>query len=377
MLLIYLLTVLFYLLAFAAVALAILHFFLRLPRFGLLPKNRRSEACRNSFHYTGGEFRNLSPTPNLKEGRSMIMIFWDFFFKPKPRHKPGKPLPSARTDLKALRPDADVLVWFGHSSYFMQVDGKRFLVDPVFSGSASPIPATTRSFAGSDIYMPEDMPEIDFLLLTHDHWDHLDYDTVLRLKNRVKTVVTGLGTGAHLERWGYEPERIIEKDWWSETDLGDGFLLAHTPARHFSGRGFKRNQSVWTSFVLKTPTKNLFLGGDSGYDAHFAEIGRKYGPFDLALLECGQYNDDWPYIHMLPGEWAKAAADLNAKAAMPVHWGKFALALHPWDEPAERFTDEMEGAGILSLTPMIGEKVDLDAMRPFGKWWREGGGKSQ
>lgn len=249
------------------------------------------------------------------------------------------------------------------------MDGKRFLVDPVFSGSASPIAATTKAFPGADVFSADDMPPLDYLLLTHDHWDHLDYDTVVQLKSKVGTVVTGLGTGAHLLHWGFDRDKIIELDWWQKHDLGLGFQLVCTPARHFSGRGTKRNQSIWVSFVLRTPSLNLYLGCDSGYDAHFKAIGERAGPFDLAILECGQYNADWPYIHMMPGEWRQAATDLRAKATMPVHWGKFALALHSWDEPPRLFVSEMETAGIVCVTPKIGALLRLEQPRATSRWW--------
>ena len=161
--------------------------------------------------------------------------------------------------------------------------------------------------------MTDDLPEIDFLFISHDHWDHLDYKTISKLQRKVNKVITGLGTGAHFEHWGYDKNKIFEGDWYDEISLGDGFLVYTTPARHFAGRTLKRNRSIWTSFVLKTPSKKLYLGGDSGFDTHFKEIGNKYGPFDLAILECGQYNPYWKYIHMMPEETVQAAIDLRDK----------------------------------------------------------------
>lgn len=159
-------------------------------------------------------------------------------------------------------------------------------------------------------------------------WDHLDYQTVSRLKPKVVKVITSLGTGAHLEYWGFGAEQIIEKDWNESDELDSGFVIIATPSRHFAGRDFKRNQSIWASFVLQTPSKKIFIGGDSGYNTHFVKIGTDHGPFDLALRECGQYNNAWRYIHMMPEQTVQAAIDLKAKMLMPVHWGKFALALH-------------------------------------------------
>ena len=294
----------------------------------------------------------------------------DGIFKISKRKKAVGSLPSKKTNLLTLDPAKDVLVWFGHSSYFMQIDGKTMLVDPVFSGHASPFSFMVKSFEGSDIYTSEDFPEIDYLFITHDHWDHLDSKTVLKLKPKVGKIITSLGTGAHLEHWGFAPDQIIEKDWNESAVLDSGFVITATPGRHFSGRGFKRNQAMWASFVLQTSSKKIFIGGDSGYDTHFVEIGIEHGPFDLALLECGQYNHSWKYIHMMPEETVQAAIDLKAKTFIPVHWGKFALALHAWDEPIERVTKEAHRLNIPIFHPMIGEEVNLNEPNETTEWWK-------
>lgn len=179
-----------------------------------------------------------------------------------------------------------------------------------------------------------------------------------------------MGTGAHLEHWGFDLERIIELDWNEQADLGFGFMVTATPARHFSGRGFNRNQFLWNSFVLQTSSKNIFIGGDSGYDTHFVKIGKEHGPFDLALLECGQYNNAWRYIHMMPEQTVQAAIDLKAKILMPVHWGKFALSLHAWDEPIERVTKEAHRLNVKIIHPMIGEEVNLNETSSTTEWWK-------
>ncbi|HMG67845.1 MAG TPA: MBL fold metallo-hydrolase, partial [Chitinophagaceae bacterium] len=279
-------------------------------------------------------------------------------------------LPSVKTDLLHLDPSKNYLVWFGHSSYFIQIDGKKILVDPVFSGNASPLP-TTKSFPGSDVYTTGDLPEIDYLFLSHDHWDHLDYETILKLKPMVKQVITSLGTAAHLEFWGFDKKKIFEKDWKDEIILESGFIVNTASARHFAGRTFKRNRSLWMSFILQTPSMKLFLGGDSGYDTHFAEIGNKYGPFDLAILECGQYNPYWKYIHMMPEETVQAGFDLKAKKILPVHWAKFSLSLHDWDDSIKRVTLEASKKNLPVLHPMIGEVVDLNGPGIFSRWWEK------
>ncbi|MEL1246349.1 MBL fold metallo-hydrolase [Flavobacterium sp. DGU11] len=343
--------------------------FMNQPQFGKLPSGERQKRIELSPNYKDGQLQNLSHTPSLKEGVSYFTVFYEFFFNKSKRSKPAKPLPSQKTNLLRLDPSENVLVWFGHSSYFMQVDGKKILVDPVFSGNASLVKFTTKAFPGADVYAVEDFPEIDILVITHDHWDHLDYETVLKLKPKVKKVVTGLGTAEHLQLWGYDMAIVQEKDWNEQIDLGNGFTINTTPARHFAGRTLTRNKAMWMSFVLQTPSFRIFIGGDSGYDYFFKEIGEKFGPFDLALLECGQYNEYWKYIHMLPEQVVTAAHDLKAKKLMPVHWAKFSLALHDWDEPIKRVTAEAEKQAMPILTPMIGEKVNLDGKQVFKKWW--------
>ena len=341
--------------------------FMRSAPFGKVPSGALLERIKRSPNYRDGKFENLHFTPQLKEGVGYFTIMRKFFFGKSKRSKPSVALPAAITDLHTLADNT--LVWFGHSGYFMKLDGKTFLVDPVMSGHASPVQFTAKSFAGTDVYKIDDIPEVDYLFISHDHWDHLDYETVLALKPKVKKIITALGVSAHLERWGFDASIIIEKDWNEEVTLEPGFVVNTVPGRHFSGRGFKRDQSLWMGFVLTTPTIKLFLGGDSGYDTHFADIGEKYGPFDVAILECGQYNEMWHYIHMMPEEVVQAVIDLRAKKLLPVHWGKFSISLHSWDEPVIRVTDEALRKNVPVITPMIGEAVDLTSDKVWKKWW--------
>lgn len=338
--------------------------------FGKASSGERLKRIQRSSNFRDGSFQNLNFTPVFAEDASKMDMIRDGIFKISKRKSPSVSLPSVKTNLNTLDPEKNVLIWFGHSSYFMQIDGKKFLIDPVFSGSASPFSFMVKSFKGSDIYTPEDFPTIDYLFITHDHWDHLDYQTVLKLKSKVGKIITSLGVGAHLEYWGFDPKNIIELDWNEKYTPDSGFLITATPARHFSGRTFKRNQSIWSSFVLQTPTKKIFIGGDSGYDTYFAKVGAEHGPFDLALLECGQYNKSWKYIHMLPEQTVQAAIDLKAKTMMPVHWGKFALSLHAWDEPIERVTKEANRLQVPIIHPIIGETVDLNQLEPTTEWWK-------
>lgn len=345
--------------------------FLIQPQFGKTPGAERVKRFETSPHYKDGSFKNLSHTPDLTEGVSYYEVMKEFFFEKKARMSPIDHIPSIKTDLHNLKSEEDVLIWFGHSSYFIQLDGKRILVDPVLSGSASPLPFGTNSFKGTDIYTTDDFPTIDYLFISHDHWDHLDYETILKLKSKVKTVICGLGTGEHLEYWGYDKNIIIEKDWNEEVVLDSGFVVNTVPARHFSGRGLQRNKALWVSFVLQTPSMKLFIGGDSGYDTHFAEIGKKFGGFDLAILENGQYDRKWKYIHLMPDEILNAAEELNAKRIFPVHSSKFVLGNHAWDEPLELITRNNESRKLNIVTPIIGEQVLLkDTTQQFTSWWR-------
>lgn len=340
------------------------------PRFGRLPSGARLERIKRSPNYRDGSFQNRSHTPNLAEGYTYWGVMSEFFFGSKPRQKPMAAIPSKKTDLFALDAKDNVLVWFGHSSYFMQIDGKRILVDPVLSGHASPFSFTTKAFPGSDRYTPDDIPPIDYLFLSHDHWDHLDYKTIMALKPKIGKIITGLGTGEHLEHWGFDPKTIIEEDWNTRIALDDGFVAHTVPARHFSGRLFTRNRSLWTAFVLETPSQKILIGGDSGYDTHFAEIGKQFGDIDLTILENGQYNEGWRYIHLLPEELPRTAKDLRAKRVLAIHSAKFVLANHPWDEPLTKAYENFQSAGIPLITPMIGERVDLDdTSQTFTKWW--------
>lgn len=342
-----------------------------LAPFGRQPKGSRLDRLRQSPHFKNGQFYNVENTPELTEGYNMLSVMKYFIFEKDPAVKPDRPIPSQKTDLLKLDPSENVLVWFGHSSYFMQVDGKKILVDPVFSGHASPFSFMVRAFDGSDVYTTDELPDIDYLFLTHDHYDHIDYETVTKLKPKIRQIITGLGVGESLEYWGFDSKIIYEKDWNETVELGDGFKTTFVTARHFSGRGFKRNTTLWGAYVVSTPKRKIFVGGDSGYGLHFKDIGEQHGPFDLVILENGQYNMRWRYIHLLPEETLQAAQDLKAKALFPVHNSKFILANHAWNEPLNDLTKFNEKYRIPLLTPIIGEKINLDLKnRTNQTWWR-------
>lgn len=341
--------------------------------FGAEPKGQRLERMKQSEHYKDKQFQNLSYTPSIAEGHSMVKVIYKFFFaKKNPLLKPLKNIPAIHTDLKNIPKDQDVFVWLGHSSYYIQTDGVSFLIDPVMSSYGSPFKYFNKAFAGSDIFKPKDIPDLDYLVITHDHYDHLDYPTVRAIKNRVEKVILPLGVGAHLEKWGYGESQLMEEEWGAKFTLKNSIKITYTPARHFSGRKVKRNGTLWASYVLETPTKKIFLGGDSGYDTHFKIIGEKYGPFDYAIIENGQYNEAWKYIHALPEDVIQASIDVKAKNIIPVHSSKFALALHAWDEPLKKVTSLGKEKNLNILTPMIGEPVDLNKVNnQFKAWWED------
>jgi L-ascorbate metabolism protein UlaG (beta-lactamase superfamily) len=328
-----------------------------------------ADRIKHSLQFRNGAFQNVNLTPLKPENVTYFKMFMESLQRPA-NVKPPVPLPAIKTDLKQLNTKEPTLIWFGHSSYFIETEGFRILVDPVLSGSAAPFSFMVKAFPGSDIYKPQDIPEIDLLIITHNHYDHLDKRTLCQLTSRVKRVYTALGVAKDLKGI-FAPDLITELDWWEGEQVTDKVHLTATPARHFSGRGFKRGGSLWVSFVLQLYGYNLFLGGDSGYDSHFKEIGEKFGPFDLVILENGQYNDYWPYIHMAPEETVKAATDLKAKALLPVHWGKFTLSTHPWNEPPDRVTRAAEAINLPVATPKIGEPVVIGRHWPNEKWWNQ------
>lgn len=343
-----------------------------IPSFGQLPSGKRLSRIQSSPNYREGEFHNTFDTPMLAEGVTYPKMIYDFFFGKHPQTEPDRVLPSVKTDMRKISREEPSITWFGHSSYLLALNGKLILVDPVFSVRASPFGFVgSIAFPVSHPYTVDDIPDPDLLILTHDHYDHLDYASVLHFASRAPLIATSLGVGAHLEYWGVEAAKIREFDWWQSVQILDGLELTAVPSRHFSGRVFKRNQTLWSAFILKSGGKKVFVGGDSGYDGNFKIIGEWAGGFDFALLECGQYNEKWPNIHMMPEDTVQAGADLNAKAMMAVHWGKFKLATHPWTDPIERAYAKATQLNVRLATPRIGESMKLDSPIMGQTWWRE------
>jgi len=348
-------------------------FVLYRPGFGKLPQGERLERIKRSPNYRDGAFRNQSPTQMMVYDKSKARVFWEFLFVKPKGMRPAKELPAVKTDLNTFDPDEEVLVWMGHSSLYLQTSGKRFLVDPVLV-SASPVSFVNKAFPGTSIYRPQDMPAVDFLLITHDHWDHLDHKTVLHLKHRIGKIICPLGVGAHFEYWGFPPDMITELDWHDQVSLDGNIKLTALPARHFSGRGLRSNQTLWAGYMLQSGFGNILLSGDTGYDTHFQEIKRRFGDIDLAIMENGQYNTDWKYIHTLPDDLVKAVSELQPRKLLTVHNSKFALAKHPWEEPLQKISEAAEEQGFNLITPKIGEPVFLrKSDQVFSKWWLPNG----
>lgn len=340
------------------------------PKFGAMPGSARMAKIQASPNQVAGEFRYALPTEVLAPGQSTLGVMWDSFSSRSDRLRPVSPIPSVKTDLRVIPASQDVLVWLGHSSFYLQVGGVRILIDPVLGNHAAPASVFNRAFEGTYPYTPEDIPDIDLLLITHDHWDHLDYDTLRALQPRIARVITGLGVGEHLERWGFKPDSIAEGDWMDTFTVRPDLNVHLLPARHYSGRLLTRNRTLWASFAIQTSAHKLFFSGDTGYGPHFSEIGSLFKGFDLAVLDTGQYDKNWPDIHMTPADAVQATQDLGSTALMPAHAGKFAMANHAWDEPFREISRMSDGRAYRLLTPVVGEPIRLnDHAQTFEKWW--------
>ena len=349
---------------------------MKTPAFGALPSGKSLEKVKNSKNYIDGEFRNKEKTELLTDTKKTpIKRLLEFAFEKDPEGTvPKIALPSVKTDLKTLDPNEDLMVWFGHSSLFIQIAGKKILVDPVFSKYASPVPFSNKAFEGTNIYTVDDLPEIDVLLITHDHYDHLDYPTVKKLKDKVARVIVPLGVDAHLLRWGFDEEKITTVDWDDEVTIDENLKIYALETRHFSGREFSnRNQSLWVSYLIEEKYNaglyRLFLSGDGGYSSRFKGFKEKFKNIDLAVMEAGQYNEEWSLIHSLPEDIIKEVQDMEVTKLFPIHNSKFKLSKHTWDEPLKKLDSFTTNTNIELLTPMIGEKLFLHKENSFKKWW--------
>ena len=325
-----------------------------------------------------GKFRN--PVQRPAQGIGLLArILWDFTFNKPETTVPAKPLevlPLTRASLDAA-PDRS-LFRLGHSTLLIKLRGQWWITDPVFAERASPMQwMGPKRFHAPPIAL-DDLPPLRGVLLSHDHYDHLDRDAVVRLADKAEVFLTPLGVGDRLIAWGVPADKVRQFDWWQEAEF-EGLRIASTPAQHFSGRGlFDGDRTLWTSWVLIDPPAGegdaglrLFFSGDTGYFAGFAEIGRRFGPFDATFMETGAYDAKWAYVHMQPEQTVQAHQDLRGGWLLPIHNGTFDLAMHAWDDPFERVAALASDRDIPLATPRMGERFDLAAPQPTTAWWRD------
>ncbi len=345
------------------------------PDFGGNISKERQDAYSVSENYRKGKFVNKKDVPKSNGFFGTLNIARKFLFTKVSNGRPEKALAYEKIDSidVADYKGSSRLFWFGHSAFLLQTKKHSILIDPMFGEVAAPYSWLGDKRFNSQLPIEiEKIPQIDVVLISHDHYDHLDYGSIKLLKDKVKMFYVPLGVGAHLEAWGVDKDRIKELDWWDEVVYEDLNFVC-TPAQHFSGRKVTDGQStLWSSWVIKNNETNIFFSGDSGYGDHFKKIGEKYGPFDFAMLECGQYNEMWPDIHMFPEETVQAGLDVNTKIAMPIHWGAFKLALHDWRDPVERMVKKAEELDLKIRVPEIGAPIyisDEEVKDSF--WWRD------
>ena len=335
---------------------------------GKQPSGKDLERIQQSPNYRGGQFQSAEPAPLMLEDVSYVRMVLEFTKRPK-RITPSRPLPSVKADLLAPGGTVPSVTWFGHSSYLIKYQGKNILVDPVLFGGASPLSFIGKPFDGAPVYTLDELPDIDLLIITHDHYDHLSYRTLMAIKNKIHKIVAPLGVGSHLAYWGFDRSTITELDWGQSASFEPGIAITATPAKHFSGRFISRGKTLWTSYVLELGSYKIYLDGDSGFGGQYKIAGTKYGPFDLAILENGQYGKNWPFIHKFPEQTAQAARDLRAKVVLPVHWAKFILASHNWNEPVRRLLAAADGMGYQVVTPKLGSAYIVGDHTEQDTWW--------
>lgn len=345
------------------------------PDFGTRPTQKYSQSPQ--YREDKRVFFNRRPDL-LKEMRKRAFTFGVLkeWFSEGFDRAPKKPLPEMRPDVaEFLKPSEKLkFIWFGHSTVLLNVGGKVLLIDPIFSGSASPFSFMVKRFQPPVLTLSE-LPPIDFILISHDHYDHLDMASVKHFIPSSTKFLVPLGVSSHLVGWGLNASNIVELDWWQSVKF-DCVEFAATPAQHFSGRdGVHENETLWASWVVRDGNHSVYFSGDSGYDTHFKDIGEKYGPFDVAFVENGQYNEKWREVHVLPEESIQAAVDLNAKRYVPIHWGMFILSFHSWYEPITRVAkilmsgEFMKANSLKMVSPQLGQVVQVDDSYVNLNWW--------
>ena len=357
--------------ALIAVYLLFVNFY---PSFGGTISKEKQIQYATSSQFDNGKFVNINRVNMDLSFTEALSLARKFFFTKVENGRPKQDILVNKIDSAAIAHynSPTRFVWFGHSSFLLQINHKNILIDPMFSDVAAPHALLGAKRFSSELPIDvEKLPNIDAVIISHDHYDHLDYESIKLLKDKVSKFYTPLGVAVHLEAWGVPKDKIIELDWWEEATFDD-LKFVCTPARHFSGRKFSDRQStLWSSWVIQSESENIFFSGDSGYDTHFKEIGNKYGPFDFAMMECGQYNKMWPDIHMFPEETVQAGIDLRAKKIMPIHWGAFKLALHSWTDPIKRISIKAKELNLPLITPKIGAAFLLNEKEiKHQDWWQ-------
>jgi L-ascorbate metabolism protein UlaG (beta-lactamase superfamily) len=323
-----------------------------------------------SENWKDGKFRNLETTEmDIPLAKIPGVIYKQLSQKGQ---KPKANLPILPFDKAAFLAPSDKakFIWYGHSVVLVRLNGRTILIDPMLGSDTTPIaPFDNKRFSEDSLSFIDDFPEIDLILLTHDHYDHLDYDSIQKLKHKTRKYFVALGLKRHLVRWGVDANLITEFDWWNDAMLED-IQITFTPTRHFSGRGLTdRAKCLWGGWAFRTEKESIWFSGDSGYGQHFKTIGERLGPFDFAFMECGQYNDDWRPIHMFPDESVQAALDAQVKKAMPVHWSGFALSYqHKWAEPADEFVKFSKEKSLDYLLPPLGKLFTYSDIIQ-DEWW--------
>lgn len=346
---------------------------LKLPVFGKQPDTQDRIRFSQSVAYNQarGVFENRRPDliDRMREQSSVVAMLLEWF-QNQEEGRPQRPLPEVAPDWTAFMATGEDtrVIWFGHTTFLLNLAGTVVLVDPVFSSSASPISFLATRFQ-APVARLDELPPVDVILISHDHYDHLDMDSIRHFADSSTEFVVPMGVGGHLSRWGIAREHIAERDWWATASV-KGVNFTATPAQHFSGRnGIHNDETLWASWVVETEHTRLFFSGDSGYDTHFKDIGAIFGPFDMAFLENGQYDEAWTDVHMFPHEVIQAHEDLKAERLFPVHWGMFQLAFHAWYQPIATISALADQKQIPLVTPMLGQVMSLDETEPTERWW--------
>ncbi|WP_053975469.1 MBL fold metallo-hydrolase [Mangrovimonas xylaniphaga] len=340
--------------------------------YGAKPTNDHITQYAKSPNWNNDKFQNLEETIMSISIQNLPKLLYKQFFKKQDREpKTHLPIETFNKEQFLSPSENTKFIWYGHSVILLRMQNKTLLIDPMLGPDAAPIaPFPVKRFSKNTLDLIEEFPEIDLVLITHDHYDHLDYKSIKKLRSKVKHFYVALGVGRHLEKWGVPNDQITEFDWWEKSSF-EGIDISFTPTRHFSGRGLTdRAKCLWGGWAFKTPSENIWFSGDGGYGKHFKEIGDRLGPFDFGFMECGQYNQNWHLIHMFPKESVQAARDAKVQCIMPVHWAGFSLAQHSWQEPMEAFLDAAQGNKSAHIHPKLGELVDYKN-HENKVWWKD------